>query len=147
MKQNIEQFLGYHINVVSHFIQNIYNQKLAEYDLSISQAKVLFALAEHGEQAQSALQKRLYIQASSMNGLVDSLYKKGFIHKRQSEEDRRTKLIQLSDKGRETEKKLWDVIQGIEDELASGFNKEEKQVIISWLRKMHQNVQSCEEKK
>lgn len=145
MKKDIEQLLGYHVNVVSHFIQNIYNQKLAEYDLSISQAKVLYFLADCGEQAQSELQKRLYIQASSMNGLIDSLYRKGFIDKRQSETDRRTKLISLTDKGAQSESNLWNVIEEIEQQLVQGFNKEEQQVIISWLKKMHNNVQIFEE--
>ncbi|KGX84021.1 MarR family winged helix-turn-helix transcriptional regulator [Pontibacillus marinus] len=143
MERNIENYLGYHINVVSHFIQNTYNQKLAEYDISMSQAKVLFFLADKGEQAQSVLQQRLYIKGSSMNGLIESLEKKELIQKRQSDEDRRTKLIQISEQGQELEKKLWVVIDHIEQELLTGFNQEEQQVIISWLKRMRENVQSC----
>lgn len=141
--RDIENYLGYHINVVSHFIQNTYNQKLAEYDISMSQAKVLFFLADKGEQAQSELQRRLYIKGSSMNGLIDSLEKKNLIEKRQSEEDRRTKLIQISETGQELETKLWAVIDEIEVDLCAGFNQEERQVIISWLKKMRENVHSC----
>lgn len=143
MERDIEKYLGYHINVVSHFIQNTYNQKLAEYDISMSQAKVLFFLADKGEQAQSVLQQRLYIKGSSMNGLIESLEKKELIKKRQSDEDRRTKLIQISEQGQELEKKLWVVIDHIEQELLTGFNQEEQQVMISWLKRMRENVQTC----
>ena len=144
MGRDIESYLGYHINVVSHFIQNTYNQKLAEYGISMSQAKVLFFLVEKGEQAQSELQNLLYIKGSSMNGLIESLEKKALIQKRQSEEDRRTKLISISEQGREVECKLWTVINDIEQDLTEGFNQEEQQVIISWLKKMRENVQSCD---
>jgi len=143
MERDIENYLGYHINVVSHFIHNTYNQKLAEYDISMSQAKVLFFLADKGEQAQSVLQQRLYIKGSSMNGLIESLEKKELIKKRQSDEDRRTKLIQISEQGQELEKKLWVVIDHIEQELLTGFNQEEQQVMISWLKRMRENVQTC----
>ncbi|WP_345241713.1 MarR family transcriptional regulator [Pontibacillus salipaludis] len=142
MKRDIENLLGYHINVVSHFIQNQYNQKLREHDLTMAQSKVLYFLSEHGEQAQGDMQKRLYIKGSSMNGLVDSLLKKELIHKRQSPDDRRTKLISLTDKGSEIEGQLWSLIDGIEKQLGEGFTTEEQQVIISWLKKMKHNVES-----
>lgn len=145
MDRNIENLLGYHINVVSHFIQNQYNQKLSEYGLTLAQAKVLYFLSEHGEQAQSEMQKRLYIKGSSMNGLVDSMLKKELILKQQSKEDRRTKLISLTDKGREIDGQLWNLINGTESQLGEGFTPEEQQKMISWLKKMKQNVESLQE--
>ncbi|MFC0524244.1 MarR family winged helix-turn-helix transcriptional regulator [Pontibacillus salicampi] len=141
--KNINHVLGYHINVVSHFLQNKYNHKLAQYDMTSSQAKVLYFLADYGEQVQSELQDRLYIKGSSMNGLIESLLKKDLIARRPSEEDRRAKLVRLTDKGKALEADLWNVIEGLENQLAEGFEEEEVQVLISWLKRMKQNMDSC----
>ncbi|KGX87226.1 MarR family winged helix-turn-helix transcriptional regulator [Pontibacillus litoralis] len=143
MKRDINHALGYHINVVSHFIHNKYNEKLAEYGLTSAQAKVMYFLGGYGEQIQSELQQRLYIKGSSMNGLVETLYKKDLIVKRVCESDRRVKLISLTDKGKALEGKLWDVLEELEVQLVDGFNKEERQVMISWLKRMKENIQSC----
>ncbi|MFC7063666.1 MarR family winged helix-turn-helix transcriptional regulator [Halobacillus seohaensis] len=140
MEHEIEPLLGYNINVISHFIQNTYNEKLSEYALTNSQAKVIYFLAKHGEQSQADLQKRLYIKASSMNGIIESLMKNACITKDSSPYDKRTKVIRLTDKGKQLDETIWTIIQELESIIGDGFSKEERQVIVSWLQKIQKNL-------
>ncbi|MBU8906652.1 MarR family winged helix-turn-helix transcriptional regulator [Desertibacillus haloalkaliphilus] len=140
MDRNIEQSVGYQLGIVSHFIQNSYNQKLSEFNITVSQAKVLYFLVEHGNQFQSELQNRLYIKASSMNGIIETMRKKGLIEKVDSREDRRSKVIELTEAGRTMEARLWDELRTIEEELVRGFSVEEKQLVLAWLKKMQKNM-------
>ncbi|WP_431801701.1 MarR family winged helix-turn-helix transcriptional regulator [Halobacillus andaensis] len=140
MNRQIEPLLGYNINVISHFLKNIYNEKLSEYGLTSAQAKVIYFLAEHGEQTQSALQNRLYIKASSMNGIIETLLKNACITKDSSSEDKRTKVIRLTKKGEELDQTIWSIIQEIEEEITEGFSEEEERVIVSWLKKIQNNL-------
>lgn len=140
MDKNIDQTLGYNINMVAHFLQNIYNQRLGEYGLTHSQAKVIYFLAKAGEQSQTDLQKRLHIKASSMNGLIETLLKHERIAKRSCQKDKRTKLVKLTDKGNELYAVILNIIEEIESEAAQGLSKEEQQVMVSWLQKMQENL-------
>ncbi|UOQ91782.1 MarR family transcriptional regulator [Halobacillus shinanisalinarum] len=140
MEREIQPLLGYNINVISHFIQNIYNEKLSEYGVTHSQAKVIYFLAKYGEQSQSELQKRLYIKASSMNGVVESLQKNECITKQACTEDKRAKVIKLTSKGVQLDKTVWNLVQEMEAEIGKGFTSEERQVIVSWLQKIQENL-------
>ena len=132
--------VGYHIGVAAHFMQNNYNQKLAEFDLTVAQAKVLFMLVNYGDQLQSELQSRLYIKGSTMNGIIDSLLKKDLIEKIDSETDRRSKIIVLTNKGKALEETLWLETEHMEEDLMIGFSPEEKQQLLTMLKRIKQNL-------
>ncbi|WP_173917778.1 MarR family winged helix-turn-helix transcriptional regulator [Halobacillus sp. Marseille-Q1614] len=140
MKHDLESLVGYNIGTISHFIQNEYNQRLSDYGVTRSQAKVIYFLAVHGPQSQKDLQKRLYIKASSMNGIIESLIKNECITKESSPNDRRAKVIQLTKKGKHIEKEVWSIVLEIEEEIGEGFSKEEHQVIISFLQRIQKNI-------
>lgn len=140
MIRNMNERVGYHIGVAAHFLQNSYNQKLSEYDLTVAQAKVLYMLVNHGDQLQSELQNRLYIKGSTMNGIIESMLKKQLIDKEDSDIDRRSKLIILTEKGRTLEEKLWLGTQDMDEELMKGFSDEEKQLLLVWLKKIKKNL-------
>ncbi|MFD1019302.1 MarR family winged helix-turn-helix transcriptional regulator [Thalassobacillus hwangdonensis] len=141
MKREIDHHLGYNINIISHLIKNIYNEKLSEFGLTTAQAKVLYFLSDCGAQTQSELQQRLYIKASSINGILDSLLKKELITKTSSAEDKRTKVIDISDKGKQLDNLVWNTILEIENMVSEGFSESERATIMRWLHKMKANIQ------
>ncbi|KHE71611.1 MarR family winged helix-turn-helix transcriptional regulator [Halobacillus sp. BBL2006] len=132
--------LGYNIHMVSHFIQNLYNEKLSEFDLTHSQAKVIYLLANYGDQTQSDLQKKFHIKASSMNGIIDSLLKHERIQKKSCSTDKRSKWIALTDQGLELHDNIVRVIREIETKASHGLSEEEQKIMVSWLKKMQNNL-------
>ncbi|KHF40419.1 MarR family winged helix-turn-helix transcriptional regulator [Halalkalibacter okhensis] len=136
MERNLEERIGYQIGVVAHLMQNQFNQKIAEYGVTNAQFKVLYLLAEHHELLQSALQNRLYIKASTMNGIIDSMLKNDLINKKESEQDRRSKIISLTEKGKVLEEKLWNEMGQMDARLMNHFSDEEKQLFFSFLRRV-----------
>lgn len=146
MSRNIEDHVGYHILLSAHFIQNLFNEKLSEFDLTTSQAKVLYQLVKHGDLLQSEIQKKLYIQASTMNGIIDSLLKKHLIEKLDSDKDRRSKIIVLTEKGRALEEKLWNATEDIDNEISGGFSNEEKQQFLKWMKLMTDHLHLLKDK-
>ncbi|ADU28575.1 MarR family winged helix-turn-helix transcriptional regulator [Evansella cellulosilytica] len=146
-RREMDQMFGYHIGVLSHLIQNQYNKNLSQFDLTISQAKVLYLLSHDGDKLQSELQKRLFIQASTMNGIIDSMLKRALIEKRDSQEDRRSKVISLTEKGISIERELWVNLDHMERELLAGFSIEEQQLLMMWLKRMKENMQEVDRDK
>ncbi|MDE5413508.1 MarR family winged helix-turn-helix transcriptional regulator [Alkalihalobacterium chitinilyticum] len=141
MERNIDERVGYHIGVVGHLLQNLYNEKLSEYGLTVAQAKVIYLLHAHGNLLQSELQKNLLIKAPTMNGIIESMLKKELIEKKDNESDRRSKTIILTEKGRVLEETLWNDIGRLEEELVNGLSKEEQKILIIWLKKLALNLQ------
>ncbi|ARI78856.1 MarR family winged helix-turn-helix transcriptional regulator [Halobacillus mangrovi] len=138
--QQYNDSLGYNIHMVSHFIQNLYNEELSQYDLTHSQAKVIYLLAKYGDQTQSDLQKKLHIKASSMNGIVDSLLKHERIQKVSCSKDKRSKWITLTEKGLELHGNILRIIEEIESKASQGLSEEEQIIMVSWLKKMQANL-------
>ncbi|MEC2070746.1 MarR family winged helix-turn-helix transcriptional regulator [Alkalihalophilus marmarensis] len=141
--RQLENRIGYHIGILSHRIQNQYNLKLADYDLTVAQSRVLYLLVTYGSQTQVELQKKLYIKGSTMNGIIESLLKKNLIQRVASEMDKRAKIVHISDEGKKIEAQLWEELNQLESSLMEGFNADEKELLITWLKRIENNVQ-CE---
>lgn len=139
-EHSFNEHLGYNIHIVSHFLQNSYNEKLGEYGLTHSQAKVIYYLATSGEQSQTDLQNKLHIKASSMNGIIDSLLKHGRIHKQSCLHDKRSKMITLTDEGKNLHNQVITIIESIESDLSVGLSEQEKNKVVSCLKKMQGNM-------
>ncbi|RWZ52273.1 MarR family transcriptional regulator [Halobacillus fulvus] len=146
-REEIRDSIGYNIHVTSHLLQNVYNEKLGEFGLTHAQARVIYLLAVHGQQSQSDLQKKLYIQASSMNGIIESMLKYDRIAKKPSPTDKRTKMITLTGTGHELYEKIIDIISVIEDQVTNGLTKDEVESLVPVLRTMQENLRPTDDKK
>ena len=77
----------------------------AEFDLSPVQAHVLRQLGE-GALAMSTLANYLSCDASNVTGLVDRLEARGLVERKSSEQDRRVKMLVLTEAGAELRGRL-----------------------------------------
>lgn len=141
---NLENRVGFQLSMTAHLIQNKHNRSLTEYQLTRSQARVLYLLRSKGEQTQAQLQRQLHIQGSTMNGLIDSLNKHALILKQDSSEDRRRKQIGLTEKGESLEKSVSAATLQIEKELTEGLSEEELEHFLQTLIKMQQKLKEEE---
>jgi DNA-binding MarR family transcriptional regulator len=73
---------------------------LAELDLSFTQVKALFAL-EAGERSVGEIGTALGLSLPATSRAVDGLAQRQFVVRRESAEDRRSKLVALTPRGRE----------------------------------------------
>lgn len=75
---------------------------LLELDLSFTQARVVFTLAKRGVAMQiNELAEELGVSVATAGRNVEQLMGLGVVHRREDTEDRRIKLVTLSDRGRE----------------------------------------------
>ena len=133
---------GYLIHQISHDFLLKKNKNLIKYNLTDSQIKVMNCLWRNDNIAQTEIQKFINIKPSSLTRLLDTLEKKGFIVRLPSIKDSRVKLISLTNIGTELKKEAWDTILSLEDKLINGFTKEEKDLAVTYLRRMLNNITS-----
>jgi DNA-binding MarR family transcriptional regulator len=74
---------------------------LGEVGLSFTQMKALFVLADSEEMTVKDISARLSMSLPAMSRSVDGLVQRGFVTRRESESDRRSKQIALLPSGRE----------------------------------------------
>jgi len=87
-------------NEIQKTVFNISNKSLKKYDLTFSLAKLLMRIGSYNygvNQQQLALALRIHTSAVVIK--TDKLAKKGLIIKRNDEEDRRAKIIQITPYG------------------------------------------------
>ena len=112
--------------------------------LSMPQFSILMQLHHKGPCGMSEVSERFDISAAAASQLVDKLVQAGYLERAEDPNDRRAKLLSLTDKGREF------VLRGIEeryrwvDELALKLTAEERAQISDALDIMTRVAQDME---
>lgn len=73
--------------------------RAAEFDLSMSEAKVLMALDPDDALPMRALARKLGYDASNLTGIVDGLEERGAVERRVDQSDRRVKAVVATEQG------------------------------------------------
>jgi DNA-binding MarR family transcriptional regulator len=76
---------------------------MAEHELSLTQIKVLYHLEDQDETESSikALADQFAMSLAAMSRSVDALHQRGFVERREDEDDRRMKRVRISPTGAE----------------------------------------------
>jgi DNA-binding MarR family transcriptional regulator len=80
-------------------LSRYYNQRLAEYDLTVPKALLLLEVSPESGKNPKSLAKSLDLENSSITGLLDRLEKQGLVKRWPNPEDRRGVLIFLTPEG------------------------------------------------
>ncbi|WP_376710624.1 MarR family winged helix-turn-helix transcriptional regulator [Pseudochrobactrum lubricantis] len=112
-------------------------QRLAPYQLSESRFVILFLLQQESEGlAPHLLAERAGITRATLTGLLDGLERDGFLIRNHSQTDRRSIIVTLTDKGKQTATSLVsDHSQWIAS-LMAPLNEQEKQMLSTLLGKI-----------
>jgi DNA-binding MarR family transcriptional regulator len=73
---------------------------VAELDSSFSQVKMLFLLEDGGEHSVKEIAQHLGLSLPAASRAVDGLIQRGYVSRRESATDRRSRLVALTDEGR-----------------------------------------------
>ncbi len=118
------------------------NERLKEYNLTLSQARVLNALynSEEEEYSFKDLEKMFHVSQQTMAGLIGRLELKGFVYSRVYADDRRIKRAGLTEEGRKQTAKIQNNIESVENWLSSGLSAQEKETLIELLDRIYESI-------
>lgn len=108
---------------------NYFKRKLEPLDITPAQYAVLKCLWDHKERLPSQLSQELYLDSSTITGILSRMEKKGLVERVHSEADRRTVIVRILPTGeglrpaieRIIEKANLDVLAGIDAHKLSNF--------------------------
>jgi DNA-binding MarR family transcriptional regulator len=96
--------------------------------VTMTQAGILFLLRQKNGQSMSELSRALFIDNSTITGLVDRLERTGFVRRDASSGDRRMFRIYVTPQGVEESKKAKVVIKEVNGKIKSGFSNDEMEI-------------------
>ena len=115
---------------------------LGEVGLSFTQLKTLFLLSEHRDVTVKDIAERLSMSLAAMSRSVDGLVQRGFVARRESETDRRSRQIALLPQGREVLDRVIAAREAALVEFASELSDSERDVLYAALLPIAERIPS-----
>lgn len=109
--------------------------------LTFAQSQVIVYLTEHGNRAlQKEIETSLGVSHPTVSGLVSRLEKSGFVRTWTDAEDRRNKVVELTDKARETGDHLHATMYERDQALLAGLDEREQAELVRMLKQVYANI-------
>jgi len=123
-------------------LRRMFQVKLKEAGISISfeNLEIMKLLSSRDRLNQQELADLLFKDKSSMTYLIDNMVNAGLVARKEDENDRRNKLILLSDKAREIIKQLSPIASHCYEALAADITDQDIKAGIKMLHKMNNSL-------
>ena len=108
--------------------------------ISVSQCYILETLYTHGALTVNELAKKMFLSISTVTRVVDQLVNKKYVTREESFEDRRVRLIKLTEAGEAVYQESWLNVFQSEKTILENFPPEHREMLIDFLKKLNQSV-------
>lgn len=140
LPENSRGSFGLWISIINRSAQSYFYHQLEPYGLGTGQQAYLLALLPGEEIAQEALAKRLQVDRANVTRAVHQLVESGYIVRKQSEKDRRSRLISLSREGVRVRTEVEHIAAKWIEKLRSSVSPEEWEQTENTLRKIARSL-------
>jgi MarR family 2-MHQ and catechol resistance regulon transcriptional repressor len=103
---------------------------------------VLEALLHRGPMSVKEIGAKVLLTSGSMTAAVDRLEERGLVTRQDDAEDRRTRIIHLTDAGRELIERVFAEHRAAMEEAVAGFPVEERAGLIDALRRLGRSAEA-----
>lgn len=137
------EYVGHMLGRCGQLCRQRMDQKLQKYDITPAQAHVILYLIEvegQGEVNQKNLEKKFQIKGSTVNGIVERLEDKGFLTRAPGKHDGRCRQLTVTEKGRQLEREMHQIVSQTEELMVQDFTAEEKRQLYAMLGRMIANL-------
>lgn len=137
---------GFLIHDVSRLRRTVFDQRLKPLGITRSQWWVLSNLDRSKDDgfSQIELARLLDIGKVTLGGLISRLEKNDLVHRVSDADDRRSKRVQLSAKGRALLDRLEVIALGVNQQIMENITATEEQQLIEILAKMKGNLKAMD---
>lgn len=107
----LEQCVNFILTKAQQSVHHLFKAELAPYGVTPGQYAVLQCLWDENGQTAKQLAERLFLDGSTVTGVLDRMEQKGLIIKQADPKDRRALQVNLTDLGRKLEEPITRVIE------------------------------------
>lgn len=135
MKHGFDDLIGYNLIEIYRKIHLTVNKDLLEeVGITFPQYRVLSRLWLNEEMTQKELSELLTIAPATLTAMIVLLEKKGLVSRTGLEDDKRVKMIKLTDSGADIRSRGFEIITKYENETLNILPKEESELFLKWLK-------------
>lgn len=119
-------------------IEKMSNHVLAPYELTNTQYKILMMLYRNSEKPirQADIEACFVMTNPTVTGIIQNLERKGLIQRVQNPEDKRSKLLMLTEQAVMLEEELYALGESLEKQVTGNLTEGESQQLTALLKKM-----------
>lgn len=133
--------IGYLIKSINDKIKVHADADLKSHNLTLAQSRILiFLLNREGRATQKEIEDFLEVSHPTVVGLISRMEKNGFLTTSLDDQDRRNKIVQLTNMAYETGKNMDALIDGMEIEMLSPLSEEQKLDLAEALQLIYKNL-------
>ena len=131
----LDDQIGFRLRIAMQRHTSIFMSQMVE-DLTQTQFAALAKLLEVGACSQNHLGRLIYLDASTIKGVVDRLRLRGLVATCNDPNDRRRRAVTLTERGRRVTEAATEVASAITEATFVSLTAEEQRQIIRLLRKL-----------
>ncbi|MFZ5969702.1 MAG: MarR family winged helix-turn-helix transcriptional regulator [Bacillota bacterium] len=128
--------IGKYISILYRQAQSYMASQMKAYNVGSGQYIFLLTLYERDGISQEELSNKLMIDKGTTARAIDKLEKGGYVIRETNPEDRRAYNIFITDKAREIQPVLYNILRSWTDILAADLSEEERETLYVIMRKM-----------
>lgn len=102
-------------------------------DISVNDMHIIEAIGEKEPKNMSSVAKIMSVTIGTLTIAINSLVKKGYVHRERSEEDRRVVLISLTEKGRKANAHHMKFHDGMIQAVLKDLDEEQQKILVKSL--------------
>ena len=126
---------------IHYAVRNGIDQQLRDHDLTFSQSQILHYLHTLKDKAsQKQLQDLMQLSHPTVVGIIQRLESHGFVKTYSDENDRRSKIIEATDKALTFRSDLESGRQKMQEKMYENFSEQEVDQLRNLLKKMYDNI-------
>jgi len=130
---------GFLVNRLAHEMTVALDRKLKQYNVTLSQWKVLLVLWESEGRSQVELQELLGVEGASMTGLLQRMEHCGLVQRKPDQVDKRMLRVYSSEQGRALKSVIAPLIDEVSEQAYQGFSDDECVFLTRLLQRSLQN--------
>ncbi|MDO4313296.1 MAG: MarR family transcriptional regulator [Eubacteriales bacterium] len=129
-----------HIIYTARRSQLCVGSRLEKYNITAAEEPFFMAIQSHAGAAQEELTSLVGVDKAATTRAICALESKGYLTRRQDEQDRRQKRIYATEKAMQLGAEVKRELLQLNDEILSGISAEERDVLYQALLKMEKNL-------
>ena len=144
MFESLEETIGYATTQTSRNIIRLLAFHLKQCDITPEQWTVLKRLSEEDRISQKELSQRADKDKATLTRILEIMERKEFICKETNQDDKRSFLILITEKGRQLKEEMRPVLENIlKNGLLQGIPEDKLDIYLQVLAQMNSNALSC----
>lgn len=135
----LDQCVNFVLTKAQNSVQQLFKAELAPYGVTPGQYGVLKCLWDQNGLTAKQLAERLYLDSSTITGILDRMENKGLINRYHDARDRRALCVMITTVGQELQEPVTQAIINANKKVLQNFDKEASEILRKMLLELNSN--------